>query len=454
MDIIRKIAKQVGVDKAIFFTSSARIATGIGGIVSVLFITRYLTGIEQGFYYTFGSILAIQVFFELGLNGIITQYVAHEVSQLTLNGDRYEGKDKYLSRIASLLHFCVKWYGTLAGVLLLILIIAGYVFFSYFYKDGAVVDWFLPWMLLSFGTTFYFMLSPFIAFIEGLGKVKEVAKMRFVQQGLTMLINWSGLFFGLKLYVGGVSTLIGVGILSYLSARKYMPLLHNIYCTKISERVSYHSEIFPYQWKIAVSWMSGYFIFSLFNPVLFATEGAVAAGQMGMTLAALGAIHSLSMSWMNTKVPLYSSMIALKKYYQLDTIFDSTLKQLAFINGLALIFMLMVIIIIRHYHFTIDGMYLGDRFLGYLPMVLMMVPLFLNQFIFSWATYLRCHKKEPFLLISIVTGILCSLSTILLGKYYGVLGITLGYCSITLFTFIWGYLIFIKKKNEWHLVQI
>ena len=37
----------------------------------------------------------------------------------------------------------------------------------------------------------------------------------------------------------------------------------------------------------------GYFIFQLFNPVLFATEGAVVAGQMGMTLAALNGIKHL-----------------------------------------------------------------------------------------------------------------------------------------------------------------
>jgi hypothetical protein len=79
-----------------------------------------------------------------------------------------------------------------------------------------------------------------------------------------------------------------------------------------------------------------------------------------------------------------------------------------------------------------------------------MIPLFLNQFVFSWASYLRCHKKEPYLYLSIVTGVLCLLSTVLLGKYFGVLGITFGYSSITLFTFIWGYLIFLNKKREWH----
>ena len=85
MSIIRSIAKKIGMDKSIAYSSGARIVQGFTGVVSVFFITSFLTGVEQGFYYTFGSILALQVFFELGLTGIMTQYVAHEASHLTLN---------------------------------------------------------------------------------------------------------------------------------------------------------------------------------------------------------------------------------------------------------------------------------------------------------------------------------------------------------------------------------
>ena len=66
-------------DKSIAYSSGARIVQGFTGVASVFFLTSFLTGVEQGFYYTFGSILALQVFFELGLTGIMTQYVAHEV---------------------------------------------------------------------------------------------------------------------------------------------------------------------------------------------------------------------------------------------------------------------------------------------------------------------------------------------------------------------------------------
>lgn len=449
--VLFKLKDKLGIDKSIFFTSLARIIQAVGGVVSILFVARYLTDIEQGFYYTFGSIVAIQIFFELGLNGIITQYVAHETAHLQWKtSTELTGEHKYLSRLSSLLHFCIKWYLCFAGMLLITLIIVGFIFFG---KYGAHdnVTWKFPWILLTIGTALNLLLAPILAFLEGLGKVTEVAKVRLYQQSISLLVVWGGLILGAKLYVAGINWLVIILLVtSILFFSDFRKLLLNIWYVPLTDKVNYRKEIFPYQWKIALSWMSGYFIFQLFNPVLFATEGAVVAGQMGMTLTALNGIQALSLSWMTTKIPLYSGLIAKRDYIQLDTIFNRTLKQSVFINGAILVLMFIVIWTIRHYHIIIGGMDLGNRFLPYLPMFLMMIPLFINQFISSWATYLRCHKQEPFLINSICAGIACCLSTLLLGKWFGVLGVTGGYCFITIALMPWGYWIYKTKKYEWH----
>jgi O-antigen/teichoic acid export membrane protein len=247
-----------------------------------------------------------------------------------------------------------------------------------------------------------------------------------------------------------MSSFMGAFISVIIIAGKYSKILSNIWNTVIVEKVHYRKEILPYQWKIALSWISGYFIFQLFNPVLFATEGALVAGQMGMTLAALNGILSLSFSWMSTKVPLYSRLIAQKEYRELDNIFNKTLKQSALINFSSLTFLAIVIYLVRFFNIEVGGKLLGNRFLNYVPMFFMMIPVLLNHFVGSWATYLRCHKKEPFLINSVVGGILCLLSTVLLGKYFGLIGVTTGYCLITISTFPWAYYIFATKKKEWH----
>ncbi len=439
---------KLGVDRAIFYTSLARIIMAIAGVITIFFVARFLTDIEQGFYYTFGSVLAIQVFFELGFNGIITQYVAHEVSYLKWDSEsKLISSKPNLSRLSSILHFAVKWYLFASGFLALILLVAGLLFFNKYDKSGGNVIWIIPWIILTISTSMAFLINPLLAFLEGLGKVRQVALIRLAQQATQAIMIWTIFVLKGKLYALGFGSIIGLlVVVTIIFVSKYRVLLIYIWKALDKDIVSYKNEIFPYQWKMALSVISGYFIFQLFNPVLFATEGAVVAGQMGMTLTVLGSISSLSFSWMTTKVPLFSGLIAQKQYFDLDRIFNKTLKQSVFINGLELVVFFFLLYGLRYLDVP-----LGKRFLAYFPLILMMLAVFMNQFVFSWATYLRCHKQEPFLIPSLVGGILTCISTIVLGKYFGVLGMTTGYCILTFFGgLLWGFNIFKNKKKEWH----
>lgn len=452
-NIVTNIARRIGMDGAIAYSSAARVFQALAGVISIFFIATFLTGEEQGFYYTFGSILAIQVFFELGFTGIMTQYVAHEVVHLEQNDDyQYEGEQKYKSRLAYLVRFCVKWYTVVAALFLIVVLIIGFVYFNKYDTTNNTVNWKAPWILLVFSTSIKLFQSPFTAILTGLGKVKEMNKITFYQQLIIPASQWLLFACGVKLFVVGISSLLGVLIwCAYVWKTELWRLLYGLFKEPITETVSYMKEIFPYQWKIALSWVSGYFIFQLFNPVLFASEGAVVAGQMGMTLQVLNAIQAFAMSWQNTKVPLYSGLIELSQFNELDRIFNKTLKQLIVVSVSLLTLMFLAILLLRVSWFTIGGSVLGERFLDYLPMAFMIIPVLVNQIDGSWATYLRCHKQEPFLGLSVVMGILCSISTLVFGTRYGVIGITLSYCCIKVFIALpWSYNIFITKRKEWH----
>lgn len=445
------LTEKLGVDKSIAYSSGSRVVSGLAGVLSVFFISTYLTGVEQGFYFTFGSILALQVFFELGMTGIITQFVAHEASHLTLCNNIYFGDDYYKSRLSSLVHFCLKWYIVIAVLVFLVLLIVGFLFFSRF-GNQSEVSWKVPWILICLGTAIKLFQSPFNSILLGIGKVKEMSEIGFYQQIVLPLSTWVGLVFGLKLYVVGIGYLLSVVVWQvYLQFNSLDRIIVGLWRTPRVCEVSYIKEIFPYQWKIAVSWISGYFIFQLFNPVLFATEGAVIAGQMGMTMHALNSVQAFSLSWLNTKVPLYSKFVALKNYKSLDSIFNKSLKQMVFVCFVLFVLFEFVILFLNYTNIRWADTVLADRFLGWLPTLIIMIPVFLNQFVGSWATYLRCHKQEPFLMNSVVMGVSCCLSTFILGKMYGLYGVITGYCLLTAFVSVpWGYWIYIKKKKEWH----
>lgn len=448
--MIKNIVRIIGLDKAIIFTSSTSILNALGSVISVLLVVKFMNNIEQGYYYTFGSIVAIQIFFELGFNSIITQYVAHENAHLVLDENKkIDGPLYNKSRITSLLHFSIKWYSFFSLFLFITLLIIGYLFFSKF-NIAKNNNWLYPWILLAIGTSFNLYISPIVAFLQGLGMVKEVSRYQFVSQIIRLLTIWIGLYFGFGLFVLGIGSILYFFIILYFIIKAHKKLLYNFYNIEISYKVNYYKEIFPYQWKIAVSWISGYFIFQLFNPVLFATEGPQVAGQMGLTLTALNGILSLSLAWINTKVPYFSSLIAKEKYEELDFSFNRTLRQSLGINIFLLTILTLTIASFHFFNFKIDGKPLFNRFLGFLPLFFMMIPILLNQLVASWATYLRCHKKEPFLLNSIVGGVLCTFSTFFGGKFYGVIGITFGYMLINIIMLPWSYSIFIKMKKLWH----
>ena len=72
------------------------------------------------------------------------------------------------------------------------------------------------------------------------------------------------------------------------------------------------------------------FYFQVFNPIIFAFYGPIAAGQVGMTLVLVNAMVSLIANWSATKIPKWSSLIAQKRYLELNNSLNIVLKQIVF----------------------------------------------------------------------------------------------------------------------------
>lgn len=450
LEVIRWISSKFGIDGAIGYSSLARIIQAAGGAVTVFFIAAFLDKNEQGFYYTFGSILALQIFFELGLGGIIIQYVAHEAAHLSRNGKIVNGPEFHISRISSLFKLFIRWYGIISIIFFIAVLFGGFCFF----KDDSngtynTVSWMYPWIILSTASAVNLLLSPLIAFIEGIGDVKAVAKMRFYIQCLTIFAVWTTLVLGGKLYASAVAAVINLIIIIYFIFHNYKALISQLWKHNVTQAISYKNEIFPYQWRIALSWISGYFIFQLFNPVLFKFCGPAVAGQMGMTLTALNGILSLTLNWTTTKVPLWSGYISLQRYDNLDDSYRSNLRNSSYVclGALTLFWVFLSLL-------EIFDMPLYHRFLPLWLSVILGCTIFFNNIINMWATYLRCHKKEPFMIQAIIVGLCCASSTIISGKYFGVDGVVIGYTLIVIFISLpLSYYIFKTKRKEYHGAQ-
>src|SRR5271166_363256 len=107
--------KVLGLDRAVGFTILARFWSSAAGLVTVALIARFLSLAEQGYYYTFGSLVAIQMIFELGFSFVILQMASHERAQLSISSEyQITGDAVAHARLASVIQKSVRWYSIAA----------------------------------------------------------------------------------------------------------------------------------------------------------------------------------------------------------------------------------------------------------------------------------------------------------------------------------------------------
>ena len=445
--LFSRLKHATGLDRAIAFTVLARGWTTLAGVLTVVLIARFLTPSEQGYYYTFSSLVALQVVFELGFSFVILQLAAHERAHLHIAPSGVITGDAIAhSRLASVVQKAVRWYTVGAILMAVTLLPAGSHFFLTHRQSGVPVAWRLPWIAVVVAATLTFQMDPLFAFLEGCGRIPQVARMRFTQAIGGTLMAWTALLlhhglFAPAMIIGGQA--IAGGLFLFTQRKLLLPLLRH----KTEEYfVSWSREIWPFQWRIATSWLSGYFIFQLFNPVLFAYRGAAEAGRMGMSLTVTGALSTVAISWISTKASPFGSLVAKRDYSTLDRVFFRTLIQsLALLCCGALALLFAVAIVERQFP------HLASRILPLPVFAVLLLTTCFNHVVFSEAVYLRAHKQEPFLAVSVLVGILTAASTLVTARLWGASGVTIGYFFTSgIVGLAFGTVIFVTKRREWH----
>ncbi len=133
-----KALRAMGMDGAVTYAFLARLMSVAGSAGTVLLIVRFLSPVEQGYYYTLLSLVSLQVVFELGFSFVIQQLAAHECVHLEFgpNGS-VSGESQAHARLASALQLSVRWYSIAAAAMALLLAPLGAVFFSRYAVAGA-----------------------------------------------------------------------------------------------------------------------------------------------------------------------------------------------------------------------------------------------------------------------------------------------------------------------------
>ena len=400
-------------DFHVFVTLLFRSWSIIAGGVTILLIPTSLSPVQQGYYYTFASILALQIFFELGMSQVVVQIVAHEAVNLTHDPEHgYQGAPRAIGRLASIGYLLGKWYLIAALLFLLATGIAGTTFF----RNGELPwhQWGLPWLALVAATAGNLWISWKMAFVEGFALVGQVSRLRLTQSITGFGCMWAVLVAGGGLWAVAIVPAVAF-VMSFYWLRK--STLRQFF-SRSSETMdtnsdfSWRREIFPFQWRIAVSWISGYFIFQLFTPLIFKHDGAVEAGRVGLGITMFNAVGTVGSSWVAAKVPVLASLLSQGDRNGAISLFRRLLKAtMSFMTGISIVLILCV------WGLQHSGTHLASR----LPSMPVFCALALAQvassFIWPAATFMRAHKEEPMLAPSVAMAVLTSAAVYLLAPF-------------------------------------
>jgi hypothetical protein len=432
-------------DRAVAVTVTMRLVSAFTGAASLLFIASFLSKPEQAFYYAFASIVALQVFFELGLSYVVMQCASHEKAHLDWDGEgRLQGDGRSKRRLASLLRLSARWYVAIGLLMLLLVGSGGYLFLGQNTHSGEVA-WQAPWIALICVFSAYATVSALFSFLEGLGLVADVALGRLVQTVVGTAAMWSVFLSGGKLFASPSYFAMFLLVGAYWVFVRHGKVVRDLLRTPPGEdRIDWFREVWPFQWKIALSWLSGYFIYHLFVPVLFAVDRTAEAAQMGMALQVIAAIQGLAFAWVSTKAPRFGSLVALKKYDELDPLFRGAMIRSASLAGaMVLVFLLLLVGLNSANHPY------AERIVSPGIFALLGLAIVLNSFVASWGVYLRAHKEEPLLKLSCLCAGIMLLGAVLTAPRFGASGLVATYLVMSTTGILFASRIFLHCRRCW-----
>jgi O-antigen/teichoic acid export membrane protein len=440
-----RLASSLEVDRAVLFAVLGRASNMGAGLITTVLIAVFFSPELQGYYYTFGSVLAFQVFAELGLGTVLISYASHEWARLALDADgRVSGDPDAVSRLASLGKFALGWYLAAGAVLTLVLAAGGLFFFARAGEPG--FPWRAPWIALCVVTGLNLCALPIWALLEGCNQVSRVYGYRAVQYLASGVAAWLAIVLGAGLWVAAVTSTAGLVVTAAAVGRRYRKFIATVLFSRPQgSRLSWRVDIWPMQWRIAASWIGGYFMFSLFTPVLFHYQGPIIAGQMGMTWVFVGALIAVASAWIAPKAPRFGMLIAQQRYAELDRLFWRVTLSVIAVTAAGAIGIWLLVLVLNRVDHAFAVRLLSPSTTGYLLLGTMLVCATLPM-----SAYLRAHKKEPLMAISVISGVLTGVVVVVMGKAYSADGVARGYLAVMTTVMPFVVLIWHRRRAAWH----
>lgn len=450
------LARRAGMDRAVGFAVLMRFWQLFTGPVTQLFIVFFFSEVQQGYYYAFMNLLAMHIFVELGLHVVIINVASHEWSGLEFTSEGVTGDADRLSRLRSLAKTSVRWYAVAALLFVLVVSVLGARFFQN--VEGSVggaesaepIAWFAPWIVLVGLTGLQLALLPLTAILEGCGQLPVINRLRFLQGVAGSLVVWACMFGGFGLWALCGSAAVRLGGELYLVAVRYRAFFQSLRHSPQQDSLDWQHEILPLQWRMAIQgsllWLSTH----LAGLVVLKYHGPAVSGRFGMMWTILAALQAASLSWVETRRPLFGRLIAQRDYQQLDTLFfrlSQISMGLMLAGGTLFTLGIWLVNVLPWSVFQ----KIAERLPSAGTTSIFAVALVIMHLAQCTNIYVRAHKRDPYLLPALIANPVIAMLVFRLGQQYGIVGVGWGYLTgvallqTPLWMFVWA-----RTKRIWH----
>jgi hypothetical protein len=370
----------------------------LAGLLMTFAIPVFLSANQQGYFYTFSSVLAIQIFFELGLSQVLLYKFASIVSPA-----RETSPTQHRERLTTLLYIARRFYIVISLLFFVAAFISGYIFLSASTISG--VDWKAQWFCLVLATAVNLAQSVKLVFLESQGCVADVATLRLKTSFVSTIIFLLVLLLDYGLWAAIVVPTVNALTTSlwiYRSRKALSYLNSRILGFRISARQilqTWRDEIFPLQWRTSVSWISGYFIFQLITPIAFSRFGPEVAGHLGFAISAMNSILFVSTTFTTSVSPRLSALFHSQRIDESNLLFDTSFRRSVIaVLALSQLFVLFL------YVLSIFNEPFASRFLSWHLVLLYSPTVIITALVYCWSIYLRSQAIEPLVLQSAITA--------------------------------------------------
>jgi hypothetical protein len=422
-----------------------RMLQGLGTVVMLYVASHWLSGSAQGAFYVLTSLVALQIFVELGFSQTLVQVVSHEMAHIRWESNRkLDGPVDQLFRLGAVMRVVGVWCAVAAiAVVVLIWPIGNYIIDSGDAGDHSSMmraTWlgvclFMP---LALSTTIV------LAFFEGCNRLSEVYAVRALQAimiyGLTALLIWLGHGVSALLWGYACSAIVGACVVAVLFGPASKSLIKMPLGIK---KFNWVHEVWPFQWRMSVSFLSGYFMSSALTPIAYAHSGLIEAGQVGLTMQIVLASGYIASAWMSAAAPSMGAAAGARAWTEFDSVYKVAVKRATISTAVLLVTVCAGALYIHQQNLELSKKLLEPGLVS-----LMAIAALCNQIASCQAAYLRAHRIEPFLWISIIHGVSATSLALFFARIVGANGVIWGYVisslSIGLFA---ATFVFVKYRR-------